>query len=218
MPVIYGQVGAPGNTSLGDGTNNPALQGKAAELIVAELHGKYYTNAYRGTAYIGSAGAGGGAGVIPPIYTTTAQVFGLWNRAGNTRNAVPQTLDVAPITFGAAVVGCLSLSESLNAGSALATGGISAFTPATPQNANGGTGGNSVSFTATAATTLAATMLMVLNYGFYSTVITGLGALGLHYDFEGGVIIPPNVGVWLTGNVAQTATFGATLRWEEPAL
>jgi len=213
---ISGIVNPPANQSVIDGAQPIALMGKSAELLVAEIHGKYYTSSYRGTAYIGAAG---GAGVIPPIYTTTAQVFGIWNRAGNTRNAVPQTLDVGIVTNAAEVVGSFVLSQSLNAGSALATGGISAFTSGVPQGGNVGiSGGNTVSFTPSAATTLAATLLMSLNYGFFSTAVTALSPGGFHYDFEGGVIVPPNVGVWWAGNVAQTATFLPTLRWEEPPL
>lgn len=217
MPVIFGAVGAPSSTSAADGTNQAVLQGKAGELSVVEIHPKYYNPSYRSTAYIGVTA---GAGVVPPIYTTTAQVYGIWNRAGNTRNAVLQTLDVSPIIFGAAVVGALTLSQSLNAGSAIATGGISAFTTATPQGGNiGVSGGNTVSFTATAATTLAATLLMNLTLAFYTTAITSMGALAMHYDFEGGVIVPPNAAVWLTSApAAQTATFLPTLRWEEPPL
>ena len=214
---VSGIVNAPANASIADGSQPIALMGKSAELIVAELHGKYYTQAYRGNSFLGSTV---GTGIIPPVYTTTAQVFGLWNRAGNTKNAVLQVLDAAPVVFGAAVVGALTLSQSLNAGSALATGGVSAFTAAVPQGGNIGiSGGNSVSFTATAATSLAATLLMGFNYGFYSTVVTGMGAGALHYDFEGGVIVPPNTAVWLTSsNSAQTATFQANIRWEEAPL
>jgi hypothetical protein len=228
MPVMYGQVQAPSNISASDGTNQPWLQGKQNEGIIADLHGKYYTQSYRGNAYIGSSAAGG---IIPPIYTTTAQVFGVWNRAGNTRNCVPQVLDVGAAIFAAEVVGSLVLSQSLNAGSALATGQISAFTAALPppasattvgtvQGANLGVGANTVAFTGSAATTLAAIYLMSLNYSFFSTAVAALGPNPcLHYDFEGGLIVPPNNAIWLaSAPAAQTATFMSSLRWEEPPL
>jgi hypothetical protein len=215
VPIMYGAVGAPSNTSAADGTNNPFLQGKQSELVDVNLHGKYYTQAYRSNSYIGSTG---GAGVVPPIYTTTAQTFGIWNVAGNTRNAALQTLDVGIVTAGTVVVSSFCLGQSLNAGSALATGGISVFTAGTPQGGNIGiSGGNTVRFTPSAATTLAATFLMALNYGFYSTAVTAASpAQSLHYDFEGGVIVPPNAAVWVSNNVASSYTFIETLRWEEP--
>lgn len=213
MPLVQGIVNGPANSSNADGSNPIALMGKAAELMVAELHGKYYTQSYRGNAFIGNTASGG---VAITIIGTTAQVFGLWNRAGNTRNAVPQTLDVGPTT-GTFVIGNLCLGQSLNAGSALATGGISAFTSGTPLGGNiGASGGNTVSFTPSAATTLANTFLLSLNMVFASTALT---SPNVHYDFEGGVIIPPNVAVWLNTNpTIQTQSMTASLRWEEPPL
>lgn len=213
---LQGIVNAPPNASIADGLSPIALMGKSAEMLVAELHGKYYTQSYRGNAYIGSTA---GAGVVPPIYTTTAQTFGLWNRAGNTKNAVLQTLDAGIVTAGTVVVSSFCLGQSANAGSALATGGISAFTSGTPVGGNVGiSGGNTVAFTPSAATSLAATFLMSLNYGFYTTAVTAASPGGLHYDFEGGVIVPPNWAVWVANNVASSFTFELTLRWEESPL
>ena len=210
---VSGIVNAPANASIADGSQPIALMGKSAELIVAELHGKYYTQAYRGNSFLGSTV---GTGIVPPIYTTTAQVFGLWNRAGNTKNAVLQVLDAAPVVFGAAVVGALTLSQSLNAGSALATGGISAFTAGTPVGGNiGVSGGNSVRFTPSAATTLAATFLMTLGLSFNTTTTTTNYATSLHYDFDGKVIVPPNAAVWVTNNAASGAVADLSLFWEE---
>jgi hypothetical protein len=40
----------------------------------------------------------------------------------------------------------------------------------------------------------------------------------LHYDFEGGVIVPPNAAVWVANNVASSFTFNLSLRWEETPL
>lgn len=214
MATLFVTTNAPSTTSGQDGQTAAMLGGKQAEGIVAELHGKYYTQAYRANSFIGSTA---GTGVVPPIYTTTSQTFGIWNPAGNTRNAVLQTLDAGIVTAGTVVVSSFCLGQSLNAGSALATGGISAFTSANPQGGNIGlSGGNTVRFTPSAATTLAATFLMALNYGFYSTAVTAASpAQSLHYDFEGGVIVPPNAAVWVANNVASSFTFNLTLRWEE---
>jgi len=184
---------------------------------VAELHGKYYTSSYRGTAYIGTTAA---AGVAFTTAASTAQTFGIWNRAGNTRNAVPQTLDVGPTT-GTFVVGSLCHAVSLNAGAALATGGISAFTAGVAGTTilGGNLGpnpGNTVSFTPSAATTLASVFLMALNMVFASTALT---SPFVHYDYEGGVIVPPNCALWLNSNpTIQTQLMTATQRWEEPPL
>lgn len=212
---IQGIVQAPANASLGDGLQPIALMGKAAELMVAELHAKYYTQAYRGTSYIGTTA---GAGVVTPIYTTTSQTFGIWNVAGNTRNAALQVLDAGINAFGTGVVSNFCLSQSLNAGASLATGGISVFTAATPSAAVvGSQANNSVRFTASAATTLATTLLMTLNYSYFSTAALSGQVPGLHYDFDEGVIVPPNVAVWVSQvTAANGGTWALSLRWGEP--
>ena len=209
---LQGYVGAPSNTSAADGTSPIVLQGKQAELIVAELHGKYYTQAYRNNLFNGSTAI---AGVTVPAYNTTGNVFGLWNPAGNTKNAVLVSLDIGLVS-GALILSNWTLSQSLNAGSALATGGISAFTSATPQGGNiGVSGGNSVRFTPSAATTLASTFLMTLGMSYNTTTTVANQLQTVHYDFDGKVIVPPNSAVWVTNNAASGGTFDLTLFWEE---
>src|SRR5262249_39831162 len=135
MAILQGITNPPANTSNADGSNPVALMGKAAELMVAELHAKYYTQSYRGVSYLGST-AGGGVAV--PIYNTTAQVFGLWNAAGNTRNAALQVLDAGIVSVGTGVVSNFTLGQSAFAGASIATGGISAFTAGTAATLTGG--------------------------------------------------------------------------------
>src|SRR5437870_7298434 len=82
--ITLGLVQAPTNVSATDGNNYVFLQGKQAEAIVSELHGKYYTQAYRGNVFWGSTAS---AGVLVPIASTTGPTFGLWNPAGSGKNA-----------------------------------------------------------------------------------------------------------------------------------
>jgi hypothetical protein len=217
---ISGIVNAPSIVSNADGTQPIALMGKQAELLVAELHGKYYTQAYRGQSFLGVTA---NAGVAIPAYNTTAQTFGIWNKAGNTRNAALQVLDAGIDAVGTGVVSNFALSQSASAGSALATGGISAFTAGTATTIFGGNIGiapaNTVSFTPSAATTLASTFLMSLNYSYFSTALLSSPQVGLHYDFDEGVIVPPNWAVWVGGaTVSNGGTWNLGLRWSEPPL
>jgi len=220
MPM-QGIVNPPSTTSNPDGSNPVALMGKAAELIVAELHKPYYTQAYRGVSFLGVTAA---AGVAIPAYNTTAQTFGIWNRGGNTRNAALQVIDAGIVAVGTGVVANFALSQSANAGSAIATGGISAFTAGTATTLFGGNvgvsgAGATVGFTPSAATTLASTFLMSLNYSYFSTAFLSSPGPGLHYDFEEGVIVPPNWAVWLGGStVSNGGTWDCGLRWAEVPL
>jgi hypothetical protein len=210
---ISGIVNSPGNVSLGDTSQPIALMGKAAELIVAELHGKYYTQAYRNNLFNGSTAV---AGVAVPSYNTTAQVFGIWNPAGNTKNAVLASLDIGLVS-GAIILSNWTLSANLNAGSAVATAApVSAFTAGTPTGGNiAVSGGNSVRFTPSAATTLASTLVMTLGLSHNTTTTTTNYAISLHYDFDGKVIVPPNSALWVTNNAASGATADLSLFWEE---
>jgi hypothetical protein len=212
MPIMYGTVNPPSTTSNPDSTNVSLLQGKQAELIVSELHGKYYTQAYRNNLYNGTTAI---AGVTVPAYNATANVFGIWNPAGNTKNGVLVSLDVGLVS-GALILSNWTLSQTLNAGSSIASGQISAFTAGTPQGGNIGiSGGNTVRFTPSAATTLATTFLMSLGMSFNTTTTTTNYAMTLHYDFDGKVIVPPNAAVWVTNNAASGAVADITLFWEE---
>jgi len=68
MPVaIEGQVGPQ---VLQDGTNADVRQGRTGELVVTELHGKYYENTYRKNTFV----MAGTAGVAAPVYTATSSV------------------------------------------------------------------------------------------------------------------------------------------------
>ncbi len=214
---ISGIVNPPANQSITDGSQPIVLMGKSAELLVAELHGKYYTQAYRGTAYIGTTAA---AGVVTPIYTATAQTFGIWNRSGNSRNAALQVLDAGINAVGTGVVSNFCLSQTLNAGSGIASGNISVFTAVVPSTAVvGSQAANTVAFAPGTATTLATTLLMTLNYSYFSTAVLTSPIPGLHFDFDEGVIVPPNVAVWVSQvTAANGGTWALSLRWGEPPI
>lgn len=214
---ISGIVNPPANQSVSDGSQPIALMGKSAELLAAQLHSRYYTQAYRGVAFTGSTA---GLGVVVPTYSTTSQVFGIWNPAGNTRNAALQVLDGGCSAIGTMVVANFVLAQNLNAGSATATGGITNFTAGTPSaSLVGAAAANSVRFCPLTATTPVPTILMTLNYSYFSTGTAAPGSpgIGLHYDFDEGVIVPPNVAVWVANStVANGSTFNLSLRWGEP--
>jgi len=216
MPIVFGQVGAPSSTSSADSTNLPLLQGKQGEGVVAELHGKYYTQAYRNNAFIGATAAGG---VVPPNYSTTAQTFGIWNPAGSGKNAILIAVDFGLVTLGTPAVSSLALSYTPNAGSSLATGQISAITTAAPVAAIvGNTAASVCRFTPSAATTLASTFLMPLPFSYFSTTTTTVATFAsqlLHYDFDGSVGVAPNNAIWVCANILTGSTWNISLRWYE---
>ena len=218
MPIIFGQVGAPSNTSAGDGSNLPVLQGKQGDLGVSEVHGKYYTQNYRSKLFIGSTAAGG---VIPPNYSSSAQTFGLWNQGINGQQAVIVSLDMNIVTLGTPAVSGLGMAVLVNAGTGIATGGISAFTSGSPYRGNlsgaSGTGGNSVLFTPSSATVPTTSLgVQWLPFSYLSTTTATAGSYPmLHYDFDGSLIVPSNTALFVVANILTGSTWNITLKWYE---
>jgi hypothetical protein len=215
MPISQGIVGAPSTTSATDGTYQSILQGKQAEQIVAGLHGKNYTACYRGNVFLGSTAA---AGVVPPIYSNTAQTFGLWNPTGSGKNIVPISLRYGIVTVGV-VTSNFVLGYRADAGAQVATGGtISAATLVAAVNANLGSGTASISkFAPATITTVAPALLMTL--GTSICMAAGPTAMNdwwqLGHDFDGGLIVAPGTAVFVANNIAGVATYNISLVWEE---
>lgn len=224
MPITQVQVGAPSNASATDGNIYNQLGGKAAEGIVAELHGKYYTQAYRGNLFVVSTVA---AGLAVPIVSTTAPTVALWNPIGSGKNAVLIRASLSNTLNATTVQGSVLLMAQFNAGSTVATGAVyTAFNrSALGTNLfNCNLGGGNVSVMNASAngtnTLTAASVLVIANMGQMNpTTAAGAVATGaqpaLIYDFDGTVIVPPGVTVYFAGSSASVALFTQSLLWEE---
>lgn len=214
MPIIQGQVGQPTQTSATDGQQYAALMGKQLDLIVSELHGKYYTQAVRGNVFWGSTAAAGAA--IPASGTAVTNHI-LWNPAGSGKNAV-----LVRAMFGWVATteapGNIQYAFTTGAGSAVATAApISAFTALTAQNALLGAGAASVMKFGSAATLLAAgTLLGTLGMSHLTTTGTAtFGTFMTLIDFDGMLIVPPGVAVYPYASAATASTYTGTLIWVE---
>lgn len=171
--------------------------------------------ALAGNVFIGSTA---GAGVDPPAFNATAQVFGLWNPAGSGVNCVLDRIIVGQADATTPAISGLSISYLPNAGSAIGAAGapITAFTGATPVNSRLGYGNASrTRFTPSAATTIATTFLMSIGLS-QDSVTPGTGLVTSVFDFDGVVIVPQGVAVFLTGAPAAIGQLlTATLTWAE---
>lgn len=222
MPVIQGLVNPPSSTSAGDGANPPLLQGKQGELIASELHGKYYTQSYRGNAYWASAAA---AGIITTAFSNTTYVgLLLWNPQGSGKNLVPIRAMQGRI-LAATTVAAWGHAFLLNAGAGVATAApLSAFTAITATrgaaNNPGLTGqGNSVALVgggATFTTALAWGRANGFSEGTNTTAVVDQVQLE---DFDGSLIIPPGTLMAVfAATAAQGGTWVPSILWEETPL
>lgn len=202
------------------GSSNPTLLGGPnAEAIVSELHGKYYYQTRAGNVFIGSTAA---AGVVPPIYSNTAQTFALWNPTGSGKNLSLISLRLGIVTVGV-VTSDFCMGYQTGAGSAIGAVGapISAFTAVAPVSALIGGGNTSVAkFAPAAVTTVAPSFLRTC--GISSCMATSPTAANAFWqlgeDYDGSLIVPPGVVIFVANNIAGVATWNITLTWEEAAI
>lgn len=201
---------------LRDGTPSAASEhslrsGSHKELLIAQLMGKHYEFMRAGKVFIHSSVV---AGVAFPISTTTAPVFGVWNKLGSGKLVVP-LLFTASYVSGTAVQTGVGLSLVSQTGSGIATGlPIAAATEVSPVNALLGLGDTPVckGFSAVTLTTAGIwTYALGLNtFTGAATVPVGISPISMH-DFHGCLGIPPGNFVYTVGNAASSALYQQTL-------
>lgn len=173
----------------------------------------------QGRTFVGNAAA---AGFVLPIFSNTAQKFGLWNPQGNSKVAKIKRISWSYVsTTGAA--GGFVLGHVVNAGAAVATGGnVSAFTDGVLNTTifNGRIGdqiGPTCRFTPSAATVTAP--VIGRHLGINQLVITAADATNtqwdVNYEPKGDLWLPPNNAIFLAGNIATLITAAPTIIWEE---
>jgi hypothetical protein len=206
MPVQFLTTNQPSNTSIPDGTNPPALAGKAGEAVVAELHGKFYTAAYRNRVFAATTAA---AGTVIPIGTTTTMTFALFNPLGSGVNVELVSIDVASTTT-TWVASPIQLG--LLSGAVLPTTITSTLTSFSTL-----VGGSGVSQIKVYASAVGAAMPTTALYPLFSVGTTAGTPGQLHYEFDGRVILAPGTMASLVGTAAQSqATVNAAIWIEWP--
>jgi hypothetical protein len=174
----------------------------------------YYPQVTGGNSYILNTAAGG---VTVPIYSTTSQVFGVWNPSGSNKNLILQSLDIGITALGSPAVGSYALCYQNNVGNAVAANNpITAATRATPLNALVGGQNNSVAFCANSSLTLAATASLHITLGLSNMTVTASnGIISMHYDFWDSIAVAPGNYLGVGGVVAPGSTCNLSLRWYE---
>ena len=221
--IIQGQVGP---TSSEDGVQAAARQGKLGDVIVSELHGRYYETNYRGATYRTGATAvtALSANTITSATSATGTpIVGVYNPVGSNINLVilQAYLQVFAnnLTSGAAP-GAFVWLTALNQ-SAISTG-------STPINAKTLAASGSVAkgFTgATALTGLSGSMAVAFPADFpnltgltYTTLgsTAMIPSAGGVANYDGSIIVPPG-GILGLYNTVSSTTFSQVsgLLWEE---
>ena len=203
--LIQGSVGQPSTTSIQPGTTPTIRQGQLGDVIVSELHGRYYETAYRRNLFSAATQAGvtTSAGLATAttglILTnpTTSTVNCIVNKVGFAVNAAPAAVMVIGLAFNTS------------------TTAVTQTTAITTRNMFLG-GATSQGLAASSVTLPTAAILThvlgVIDIGATTTVIHQQTM----YDIEGGIVMPPGSYVHIYTSTASAATsFFGSITWEE---
>ena len=221
--TIGGQVGP---TLAADNTYPPLRLGRMGDVIVSELHGRFYEQTYRGQAYSGGVATSALSANTITLTATTTPIIGVWNPPTSPVNLVILQAGLQVMintlttpTGGGAIVWASSVgNNALTLGSA----GFNRKT----LTAQGGYG---KFYTPAIALTGLTTNLVinesadfinntVLIHGTITAVSQQLSGGGVQ-NFDGSLIVPPG-GVLCLLNTTSTTTTSVTSRilWEEVPL
>lgn len=182
-----------------DGSMPIIRAGQQGDMIVSELHGRYYEQALRGNMYVVANQA---AVTTTAALATTFTGLAISNPAGSGVNAVVNKFFVGQFAVGAAgAVGIMT-------GAGAAAGSL------VPRNCM--VGGPTGKVTASAGATIATPVLERLVGSVGSLATTGYGLMPAAYiDLEGSLIIPPGffAASYTTAVTTTALIFG--FQWEE---
>ena len=218
MSILQGTVvgtSGPATQNVGGNANVPS--GGHGDLMVSELHGKWYQWAKAGKLFHGSCVA---AGLAIPIYTSTTLAACLWNTSSSVNlELVKFSLGYVSGTEAAGPFGY----GILNAGFAPATAApIATFTNA-PTYIRPAMAGNGVAqaqwANVTCTTTAAIPVANIINSSISGTALAAATSTAnpmvIEEVFDGTLIIPPGYAIMPVGLLASVTLFWQRFVWAE---
>lgn len=201
----------------GRGSGESVL-GDEFEQLMDRLHGKHYQDAKAGRVFSQTTTP---LGLAIPIYTATAPVGNvLWNPTGSDVNVELISYNAGRVS-GVEAFGTVGLMYRKVAQSSIATGSqITAFAEVAPINGLLG-GGLATKVKSSNAGTCTITAGVAAEYirnlfGMLPVIDTSAAETSVkEVDFDGTIIVPPGVLIWVAGSVASVALFAQTLTWKE---
>ena len=170
-----------------------------------------------GKIFTGNAAA---AGAILPIFSATAQKFGIWNPAGS--GVLAEIISVRMTYVGTnAAAGGYVLAHLSDAPANLATAArITAFTEGTPLSSLMGEGPNAkVKFAPAVATVTAPVIGRHLGINQDASLVAGAvqqanGPIGDNFE-DGEVLLPPGNALFIAGNISTLVVWACGITWGE---
>jgi hypothetical protein len=210
--IIQGNVGQPATTTIAAGTPATARLGGLADVIVSEMQGRYYENAYRGNVFTASQAAAGStiiAANVSPVAGAAAALFTLYNVPGNTKNAVILRTVINSIsgTPGGGFVFNVIAPPA----------GITAAGNVTPiNNLNFTAVGSQMRILSQTALTGGAAATMFRAVGGPAAVAAGAGLYGVNEETAGDIIVVPGAALVIAATATGTTHIvTCSLTWAE---
>ena len=212
----------------GKSGTSEGVAGDEGQLIVDQMHGKYYQANQKYGVFSNSPTP---LGLAIPIYTATALAGGmpLWNPQGSGVKGVLTKAMVARAS-GTAAVFSVGLMARNGVGAVIATGSqITAFAETVPVNGKlglvnsiAGSGGGPTSRikssragTVTVTAGVAAEWVETLGATGVEADATANGISLINHDFDGRIEVYPGTMVWLAATLASVALYATTIGWYE---
>lgn len=205
-----GLVLNPFSTSAPDSSGPGIAQGRGSELLVAEIHGKYFAAAARGAMFSFNVTAQ----TLPVVVSSLNSKFSLYNPVGSNR-----LLELAFLDCSLVLVTTVVDTWGLYYQSPQVTGKGAFTTAGTAQAAllNSNYVGQGVPYSAFSHT--AASITRWMNVAYFGATTTTSNAIS-HYAFDGRAVIPP--GSLVSVATATAATTGSAadldLSWIETTI
>lgn len=210
--IIQGQVGAPSNqASQAPGTNPTIRLGQLSDIIVSELHGRYYETTYRQSMFSTFVNAVTLAAThaTPLTAGTGTPIIGIFNPIGSGKNI--SIVRVQQATTSGTPGGPLVWNIVPNAQNITAATNAIPYNMATLQQ----TGAVARLWNNTAVT--GSTAGVAFRNAGGATAVAATGAVMTYVEeYAGSFIVPPGSMIALTATAAGTSHIvNAWVEWEE---
>jgi hypothetical protein len=210
--IVQGNVGQPSTSTIAPGTPATARLGGLADLIVSEVQGRYYENAYRGNVFTASQAAVGStiiAANVSPVAAAAAALFCLYNVAGNTKNAVILRTIINSISGtpgGGFVFNVIPSPAGITAGGNL--------TPI--NNLNFAAAGSQMRVISQSALTGSVLAVMFRAIGGPAAVAAGAGLYGVNEETAVDIIVVPGAALIIAASATGTTHIvTCSMTWAE---
>ena len=219
--LIQGVVGAPAQ-SMQPGSNPSLRQGNLGDLVVTELHGKWYEQCYRGNLFsVGMTATALSANSFT-LTAATTPIIGVWNPPTSNVNLV-----IAKAKCTIAIAGNSAVAPGAFVwATSIGNGAISQGLIPINRKTLAAAGSQAKGFNLTTALTGLTNNLVIQSASSFGTLVAAQGATATPFmsgesveEFDGSIIIPPGGVLALLNTISsQTVSVSSELLWEEVPL